>query len=141
MEDISSMGSILPPHVFDAMVHKAFASPIRRQILLTIEKKQKYLSQIAEDVGKKPQTIDFHLKILVELDLVETTWIEGKKYFSIKDKNILAFLKDQNPMIPHFQSKPPHEIVSEAMNKIDRKLESIGSRLTEIEKRLKITKR
>ena len=129
------MTSTLPPHVFNAMIHKAFSSPVRKQILLSISKKSKYLSEIAQEVGKKPQTIDFHLKLLVELDLVETSWIEGKKYFSIKDKHIIEFLKDKKQMIPHFQSKPPHEIVIEAMKTIEKKLNSIEKRLIKIEKK------
>jgi predicted transcriptional regulator len=129
------MASILPPHVFDAMIHKAFASPVRKRILLVISKKPKYLSEIAKEVGKKPQTIDFHLRVLVELDLVETNWIEGKKYFTIKDKNIIEFLKEKKPMIPHFQHKPPHEIVAEAMEKIEKKLDSIEKRLIKLEKK------
>jgi len=129
------MSSILPPHVFDAMVHKAFSSPVRKQILMGISKKPKYLSEIAQEVGKKPQTIDFHLKVLVELDLIETNWIEGKKYFSIKDKNIIGFLKEKKPITPHFQHKPPHEIVAEAMKTIEKKLNSIEKRLIKLEQK------
>lgn len=131
------MASILPPHVFDAMVHKAFSSPVRKQILLIISKKPKYLSEISKEIDKKPQTIDFHLKVLVELDLVESNWIEGKKYFSIKDKNIIEFLKDGNPVIPHFQNKPPHEIVAEAMEQIEKRLTSIEKKINSIEKKIK----
>ena len=131
------MTSILPPHVFDAMVHKAFSSSVRKKILTIISKKPKYLSEISKEVGKKPQTVDFHLKVLSELDLVESNWIEGKKYYSIKDKNIIEFLKDQKPMIPHFQHKPPHEIVNEAMKKIEERLISIEEKVDRIEKKLK----
>ena len=38
-------------------------------------------------------------------------------------------------MIPHFQSKPPHEIVIEAMKTIEKKLNSIEKRLIKIEKK------
>ena len=131
------MASILPPHIFNAMVHKAFSSPVRKQILLQISKKPKYLSEIAQGIDKKPQTIDFHLRVLVELDIVECNWIEGKKYFSVKDKNILNFLKDKQPVVPHFSHKPPHQIVEDAMKKISNKLNSIEKRLTEIENKLK----
>jgi DNA-binding transcriptional ArsR family regulator len=129
------MAAILPPHVFDAMVHKAFSSPVRRQILLTISKKPKYLSEIAQEVEKKPQTIDFHLKVLVEIGLVEANWVEGKKYFSVKDKNIIGFLKDKKPMVPHFHHKPPHQIVEEAMEKIEKRLISIEKELIDLKKR------
>ena len=129
------MVAVLPPHVFDAMIHKAFSSPVRRQILLTISEKSKYLSEIAQEVNKKPQTVDFHLRLLVELGLVGANWIEGKKYFSIKDKNIIKFLKDKKPMVPHFHHKPPHQIVEEAMEKIDKRLASIEKKLMRIEKR------
>src|SRR3989344_3719496 len=115
------MAAVLPPHVFDAMIHKAFSSPVRRQILLVISKKPKYLSEISKEVSKKPQTVDFHLRVLVELDLVKSNWIEGKKYFSIKDKNIVKFLKDKKPMVPHFHHKPPHQIVEEAMEQLEKK--------------------
>ncbi len=129
------MATVLPPHVFDAMVHKAFSSAVRKQILLVISKKPKYLSEIAQEVSKKPQTIDFHLKVLTELDLIETNWIEGKKYFSIKDKNIIKFLKDNKPMVPHFNGKPPHEIVAEAMTEITKRLDNIDKRLAKLEKK------
>jgi len=130
------MPAILPPHVFDAMVHKAFSSAVRKQILIAISKKPKYLSEIAVEVKKKPQTIDFHLKVLVELDIVESNWIEGKKFFSIKDKNIIEFLKDKKPMVPHFQSRPPHQIVEEAMKNLEKRLISIEDRLIKIEKKI-----
>ena len=78
------MPAVLPPHLFDEMIHKAFSSPVRKQILLAIAKKPKYLSQIAKEIKKKPQTIDFHLKVLVEIGMIESNWIQGKKYFSLK---------------------------------------------------------
>ncbi|MEA2036937.1 MAG: winged helix-turn-helix domain-containing protein [Nanoarchaeota archaeon] len=126
------MAAILPPHVFDAMIHKAFSSPVRKQILLAISEKPKYLSEIGQEVSKKPQTIDFHLKVLVELGLVEANWIEGKKYFSIRDKNIVKFLKDEKPMVSHFHHKPPHQIVEEAMRQMEKKLTRIEKKLDKL---------
>ena len=52
------------PPLFDEIVHKALSSEIRRKILLSLEKKDKYLTEIASEIKKKPQTIDFHLAIL-----------------------------------------------------------------------------
>ena len=129
------MTPILPPHVFDAMVHKAFSSSVRKKILTIISKKPKYLSEISKEVGKKPQTVDFHLKVLSELDLVESNWIEGKKYYSIKDKNIIEFLKDQKPMIPHFQHKPPHEIVVDEMQRFSKRLKAVEDKLDKLIKK------
>ena len=42
--------------IFDDIVHKALASSIRRDILLSLAGKEKYLTEIAKDVGMKPQT-------------------------------------------------------------------------------------
>ena len=62
----------LPPHLFDEIVHKALSSDIRRQILLSLSKEDKYLSEIANEIGKKPQTVDFHVNILSEIGLINT---------------------------------------------------------------------
>ena len=108
----------LPPHLFDDIVHKALASNIRRDILLSLSKKTKYLSEIAAEINKKPQTTDFHLSILQEIGLIESEWIEGKKYYSLKDKRIMDFLRGRKPMPADFRPKPPHEIVLDAWQDI-----------------------
>ena len=122
----------LPPHLFDDIVHKALASNIRRDILLSLSKKTKYLSEIAAEINKKPQTTDFHLSILQEIGLIESEWIEGKKYYSLKDKRIMDFLRGRKPMPADFRPKPPHEIVLDAWQDIAKRLDKIEKKLDEI---------
>ena len=98
-------------------------------------KEKKYLSEIAKEVGKKPQTVDFHLALLEEIGLVEGQWDEGKKYYALKDKKILEFIKDDKPVPPHLRHKPPHEIVSEAMSELVKKLERIENKLDALMKK------
>ena len=124
----------VPPHVSHQIVHKALASDIRRQIILILKKDPKYLSQIAEEIGKKPQTIDFHLQLLLEIGIVESNWIEGKKYYSLKDKKILEFLRNDKPLPPEFHPKPPHEIVIDAWKDISKRLDRIEKKLDLLKK-------
>ncbi|MCK4670036.1 MAG: winged helix-turn-helix transcriptional regulator [Nanoarchaeota archaeon] len=126
-----------PPHVFDEIVHKALASHIRQEILLVLAKKPKYLSELAAEIKKKPQTVDFHLNILTEIGLVESNWIEGKKYYTLKDKKILSFLRGRKAVPPEFRPKPPHEIVLDAWKDIGKRLDKIEKKLADIEKKLK----
>ena len=79
--------------LFEDIVHKALASEIRRSILLSISEQEKYLTEIAKELDKKPQTIDFHLTLLSEIGLVDSRWKEGKKFYSLKNKEILKFLR------------------------------------------------
>jgi len=76
---------IMPP-LFDEIMHRALSNDVRREILLSLEKRDKYLTEIAEEIKKKPQTIDFHLNLLEEIGLVKGEWREGKKYYSLKEK-------------------------------------------------------
>ena len=122
----------LPPHVFDEIIHKALSSNIRRSILLSLAKKSKYLSEIATEVNKKPQTVDFHLNILAEIGLVEGEWKEGKKYYVIKDKKILDFLKERKTIPAGFRPKPPHEIVLDAWKDISKRLDKIEQKLDQL---------
>ena len=94
--------------LFEDIVHKALASEIRRSILLSISDKEKYLTEIANELEKKPQTIDFHLTLLSEIGLVESKWKEGKKYYFLKNKEILKFLREGKPLPPGAHPKPPH---------------------------------
>ena len=119
----------LPPHLFDEIVHKALSSSVRRDVLLSLSKKPKYLSEIAGEVNKKPQTVDFHLNILSEIGLVEGRWIEGKKYYSIKNKKIIDFLRERKSIPPEFRHKPPHEIVLDACNDLSKKLDRIEKKI------------
>ncbi|MBI2579504.1 MAG: winged helix-turn-helix transcriptional regulator, partial [Candidatus Aenigmarchaeota archaeon] len=83
--------------LFEDIVHKALASEMRRDILLSLSKGEKYLTEIANEIGKKPQTIDFHLSLLEEIGLVRSEVKEGKKYYSITDRRILDFLRRNRP--------------------------------------------
>ncbi|NQV08860.1 winged helix-turn-helix transcriptional regulator [Candidatus Woesearchaeota archaeon] len=118
----------LPPHLFDEILHKALASDIRRRILLSLSKKDKYLSEIAAEVEKKPQTVNFHLNVLSEIGLIEGAWKEGKKYYSLMDKKIIGFISERKP-IPERLHKPPHEIVADAMDKFSKRLDRIEEKL------------
>jgi predicted transcriptional regulator len=122
----------IPPHMFEEIVHKALASDVRRAILQSLAKKDKYLSEIAGEIKKKPQTIDFHLKLLEEIGLVQSTWSEGKKYYSIKDKKIVEFLRERKPIPEEFRQKPPHEIVLDMWQDMKKRLDRIEKKIDEI---------
>ncbi len=119
----------IPPHIFDEIVHKAFSSEIRRKILQTIAKKDKYLSEIAKEVNKKPQTIDFHLNILNEIGMVDSEWREGKKYYHLKDKKIAEFINERKPIPEKYRHKPPHEIVIDSMEAFNKRLDIIEKKI------------
>ncbi|MBS3051374.1 MAG: winged helix-turn-helix transcriptional regulator [Candidatus Aenigmarchaeota archaeon] len=123
------------PPIFDEILHKALSSDIRREILLSLEKKDKYLTEIAEEIKKKPQTVDFHLNLLEEIGLVRGEWREGKKYYSLKEKKILDFLKKRRAIPEEFRPKPPHEIVLDMWDDMKKRLERIEKRLDNMEKR------
>jgi len=123
------------PAVHHEIFHKALSSDIRRSILLTLEKKDKYLSEISEELKKKPQTVDFHLNMLGELGLIEGAWKEGKKYYALKDKKILEFIKDDKPVPLHLRHKAPHEIVAESMELLSKRLGRIERKLDELMKK------
>src|SRR3990167_5155440 len=123
------------PPIFDEILHKALSSDIRREILLSLEKKDKYLTEIAEEIKKKPQTVDFHLNLLEEIGLVRGEWREGKKYYSLKEKKILDFLKKRRAIPEEFRPKPPHEIVLDMwedmktrLNRMEKKLDKLGGK-------------
>ncbi len=124
----------LPPHLFDEIVHKALASDVRRELLLSLVKKEKYLSELALELKKKPQTIDFHLNLLEEIGLVEGHWQEGKKYYKLKDKKIVEFLVQRKPIPEEFRSKPPHEIVLDMWEDMKKRLDRIEKKLDQIKK-------
>src|SRR3989344_1546951 len=124
----------LPPHLFDEIVHKALASDVRRELLLSLAKKEKYLSELAEELKKKPQTIDFHLNMLQEIGLVEGKWQEGKKYYKLKDKKIVDFLVHRKPIPEEFRPKPPHEIVLDMWEDMKKRLDKIEKKLDALKK-------
>lgn len=122
------------PPLFDEIVHRALSNDVRREILLSLEKKDKYLTEIAEEIKKKPQTIDFHINLLEEIGLVKGEWREGKKYYSLKEKKILDFLKKRKAIPEEFRPKPPHEIVLDMWDDMKKRLDRIEKRLEKIEK-------
>jgi predicted transcriptional regulator len=65
-------------------IHKALSSDTRKNIIQTLSTGPKYLSQLSEAVGRKPQTLDFHMKLLSAADLVRSEWRSGKKYYILK---------------------------------------------------------
>ena len=117
------------PPLHDEIFHKALASDIRREILLSLAERKKYLSEISEEVQKKPQTVDFHLSLLEEIGLIDGRWEEGKKYYSLRDRRILDFLRERKPVPLHLRPKPPHEIVIEAWQDISKRLDRIEKKL------------
>jgi len=123
------------PPLFDEIMHRALSNDVRREILLSLEKRDKYLTEIAEEIKKKPQTIDFHLNLLEEIGLVKGEWREGKKYYSLKEKRILDFLKKRRAIPEEFRPKPPHEIVLDMwedmktrLNRMEKKLDKLGGK-------------
>ena len=117
------------PPIHEEIFHKALSSDIRREILISLAKREKYLSEISDEIKKKPQTIDFHLNLLVEIGLVESEWKEGRKYYFLKDKKILDFLKEREPVPLHLRPKPPHEIVIDAWDDLSKKLDRIEKKI------------
>ena len=124
------------PPIFDEVLHKALANDVRREILLSLAKQDKYLSEIAEEVKRKPQTLDFHLNILLEIGLITSELRDGKKYYHLKDKKILDFLRERRAIPAEFRPKPPHEIVLDMWDDMKKRLDKIEKRLTEIEKKI-----
>ena len=123
------------PPLHDEIFHKALSSDIRREILLSLAKKEKYLSQISDEIKKKPQTVDFHLNLLLEIGLIDREWKEVKKYYLLKDRKILDFLKEGKAVPLHLRHKPPHEIVIDAWNDLSKKLDRIEKKLDKVIKK------
>ncbi|VVB80000.1 Bacterial regulatory protein, arsR family [uncultured archaeon] len=123
------------PPLFDEIVHRALSNDVRREILLSLAEKEKYLSELSSEIKKKPQTIDFHINMLVEIGLVIGEWREGKKYYRLKDKKIIEFIKHRKPIPEEFRPKPPHEIVLDMWEDMKKRLDKIDKRLDLLEKR------
>ena len=124
-------------HLSDEIVHRALANSIRREILLSLAKKEKYLSEISVEINKKPQTIDFHLSLLEEIGLIKSETRDGKKYYVLTDRRILDFLRSHSPVPAEFRPKPPHEIVLDMWADMKKRLDKIESRLEQIESKMK----
>jgi len=123
--------------LFEDIVHKALASEIRREILLSLSRREKYLTEIAREVKKKPQTVDFHLSLLQEIGLVESEWKEGKKYYILKNREILDFLRRGRPIPTEMRPRPPHEIMLDAWEDMGKRMERIERKLDKLLKKWK----
>ena len=117
-------------------IHHILSSPMRREILLFLAGGKRYLSEIAEHTDRAPQTVDFHLRHLIDAGLVFSSKGEGKVFYELTDKSILKFLRDERPMPHKFHPKPPHEVMEAARAEILEKLAGIEKRLEKIEKKL-----
>ncbi|MFH1506628.1 MAG: winged helix-turn-helix domain-containing protein [archaeon] len=122
------------PYDFGHIVHKALSSDIRRELILSLAKGDKYLTELAKEVKKKPQTIDFHLTLLSEIGLVDSAWKEGKKYYSLKDRRVLDFLRNRRPVPAEFRPKPPHEIMLEMWEDMKKRLDRIEKKIDKMSK-------
>ncbi|MBI4170312.1 MAG: winged helix-turn-helix transcriptional regulator [Candidatus Aenigmarchaeota archaeon] len=120
--------------LFEDIVHKALSSEIRRDILMSLAKGEKYLTEIANEIGKKPQTTDFHLSLLEEIGLVGSEMKEGKKYYSLRDKRILEFLRHHKPIPSALHPKPPHEIMIDMWEDIKERLDRIEKKIDKLAK-------
>lgn len=118
-------------------IHKALSSPTRREIILFLGEGKKYLTEIAEAVDKTPQTIDFHLSILINNGLVKAKEVEGKRFYELKERNILKFLEERRPLPPHLHPKPPHEIVLDIKDELNERMERIEKKLDTLLKKAK----
>ncbi|MBL7056340.1 winged helix-turn-helix transcriptional regulator [Candidatus Woesearchaeota archaeon] len=123
------------PPLHDEIFHKALSSDVRREILLSLSKKEKYLSELSEEIKKKPQTVDFHVNVLQEIGLIEGEWREGKKYYALKDKKILEFIQEGKTVPPHLRHKPPHEIVADSMKELTKRMERIEKKIDALSKK------
>jgi len=122
-------------HLSDEIVHRALANNVRREILLSLAGKEKYLSEIAEEIKKKPQTIDFHLNLLQEIGLIQSNVKNGKKYYVLTEKKVLDFLRHHDPVPAEFRPKPPHEIVLDMWKDMETKLDRIEKKLDKLTQR------
>ncbi|MBT4114046.1 helix-turn-helix transcriptional regulator, partial [Candidatus Woesearchaeota archaeon] len=98
----------------------------------SLGKREKYLSEIASELDMKPQTVDFHLSMLVELGLISADLRAGKRFYKLEDPKILEFLRDKKPIPPRFHPKPPHEIMNEMWEDIRKRLDRIEKKLDSI---------
>ena len=118
-------------------IHKALSSPTRREIILSLGEGKKYLSEIAEVVDRAPQTVDFHLSILEKNNLIGIEVEKGKKFYCLKDRKILQFLRERRPLHPRHHPKPPHEIILDVRDELNKRMGVIEGKLDEILKKLK----
>lgn len=125
----------MPLH--EDVFHKALSSGIRRDIVSLLAKREMYLSELAEMLGKKPQNIDFHLRLLEEVGLVSGKVKGGKKYYALKDRRVADFVSKGGPVPLELRPKPPHELVAEMGEQLNKRMERIEKKLSGIEALLK----
>ncbi|MBI2040538.1 MAG: hypothetical protein HYT16_00365 [DPANN group archaeon] len=90
---------------------------------------------IADTVRKVPNSRLAAVDMLKpEIGLVQSTWSEGRKYYSIKDKKIVEFLRERKPIPEEFRQKPPHEIVLDMWQDMKKRLDRIEKKLNSISK-------
>ncbi|MBI2675136.1 MAG: winged helix-turn-helix transcriptional regulator [Candidatus Aenigmarchaeota archaeon] len=126
--------------LFEDIVHKALASEIRRKILLALGEKELYLTELAKKLKKQPQTIDFHVEILEEIGVIGGEVKKGKKFYFLKNKEILKFLENRRPVPEEFRPRPPHEMVLDAVDKLEKRIESVEGKIDAIYEGLKRTR-
>ncbi|MCD6414060.1 MAG: winged helix-turn-helix transcriptional regulator [Candidatus Diapherotrites archaeon] len=113
-------------------IHRALSSRIRQAVILSLAEKNKYLTELSNEMDKAPQTLDFHLSILEDAGIVEVKWEHGKKFYSLKDRKILKYLREGEPLPYLIHPKPPHEIVVEAWEDISERLDRIEAKLDKL---------
>ncbi|MEW5997024.1 MAG: metalloregulator ArsR/SmtB family transcription factor [Candidatus Micrarchaeota archaeon] len=121
------------PPLHEDVFHKALSSGMRRDIVSLLAKKEMYLSELAERLKKKPQNIDFHLRLLEEVGLVGSSVKGGKKYYCLKDPRVADFVSKGGPVPPELRPKPPHEMVAEIGEELNQRMGRIEKRLERIE--------
>jgi DNA-binding transcriptional ArsR family regulator len=122
---LSETGVILK----ETNIHKVLSSNTRREIILFLSDGKKYLTEIAEHVHKTPQTADFHLSLLENINLIKSSEAEGKKYYELKDREILKFLREKRPLPHRHHPKPPHEIVLDIKDELNERMDRIEKKL------------
>jgi len=74
------------------------------------------------EIFHKALSSDIRREILISLS-------KEKKYYFLTDKKILDFLRHHKPVPLHLRHKPPHEIVAEAMENFNKRLDRIEKKL------------
>ncbi len=122
-------------------IHKALSSESRREIILFLGSGKKYLTEIADHIHRTPQTVDFHLNILENIGLIESSELNGKRFHSLKDKSILNFVSNRRPLPNNHHPKPPHEIILDVKDDLTVRMDSIEKKLDELIEVLKKNKK
>ena len=114
----------MDPHAnMSQEMHKAMSSEIRQKILFSLANGEKYLTQLSEEIKRKPQTADFHLNILRDLGIIESEIKSGKRYYFIKNKKLALDLKNHHK-ISH-QPASSNEEILKRLDRIEKKLDKL----------------